>query len=104
MRIIRLAAVLLIMLPAAAQADSCNDMFNGFGADMDKLAAAYERMTTNREMCTYGRDNAIPTRRRIVNQIVASHCPNTAGPLKYSRDRLQQDIASTEDACRKAGM
>ena len=61
-------------------------------------------MTTVREICTYGHNTAVPRYRRIVAKIAASHCPNTDGPLQYSRGRLRQTIANTDAACRKAGM
>jgi hypothetical protein len=104
MRKFCLATIVLIALPAVAQAESCKEMFNGFAADMDRLAAAYEKMTTDREMCIYGRNTAIPTRRRVVDKIEASHCPNTAAMLQFSRDRMRETIATTDGACRKAGM
>jgi hypothetical protein len=104
MRKFCLIGVLLLALPAVAQADPCKDMFNGMADEMDKMAAAYDTMTTDRQICAYGRSTAIPTRQRIVAKIEASGCPNSGGQLQMMRESLRKSVANTGEACRKAGM
>ncbi len=104
MRKFCLVGVLLLTLPAAAKAESCKDMFNGFADQMDRLATVFDKMKTDREVCAFSRSTAIPTQRRIVARIEAAHCPNSAGMLVHARESLQRAIASTAETCRKAGM
>ena len=107
MRKFLLIGVLLLTCPFAAQAsDYCADVFDGFAAEMDRIAAAYDKMTTTRDVCTYGRNTTIPTVKRILatTESIQGRCRNGAGAVKFARDNMQKWATRVSQDCRKAGM
>jgi len=81
-------------------------MFDRFADELDRIAASYDRIKTDREVCTFGRDTDIPARRRILGEVEANRSKCASGPaaLNMARTQLQKAISDTEAVCRRAGM
>jgi hypothetical protein len=96
-----------MLLPAAADAsEACAAMFDRFADELDRIAASYDRMKTDREVCAFGRDTDIPTRRKILGEVEANRGKCASGPaaLNMARTQLEKAISETEVVCRRAGM
>jgi hypothetical protein len=102
-----IAGLWLLVFPFSADAsDFCADMFDGFAAEMNQIAASYDRMKTDQEVCDFGRNTDIPTHKRILAKAEAnkSKCKNGSPAVNFARETLQKTITKTDQACRKAGM
>ena len=99
------AGVMVFVFSNPANASNyCADILDGFGAEMSKIADAYDRMKTDQEVCDFGRNTDIPTHKRILSTVqeIRSRCKFGTAEVNFAQETLQKTINRTDEVCRKA--
>jgi hypothetical protein len=100
-------SILFVVFPASANAsDYCAEVFDGFAAQEKTMGAAYAGMKSDREVCNYGRNIAIPARKKMVATVkeIQARCKLGGAELAFAQKNLEEGIQSTSKACKSAGM